>query len=153
MKNKEPSHLNDHIGFWLRSVSNQVSHSFARKVEASGATVAEWVIIREMYAYKEPFPPSKLAEITMLSRGAVSKLIERLVAKGLVLREGSSEDRRFQQISLTKAGKNLVPKLAKLADENDEFFFGNLSAKEKEQLTKTLKKIIEQTGIKKIPIE
>jgi DNA-binding MarR family transcriptional regulator len=153
MKNKEPSHLKHHIGFWLRTVSNQVSHSFARKVEESGATVAEWVIIREMYSYKEPFPPSKLAEITMLSRGAVSKLIERLVSKGLVLREDSSGDRRFQQISLTKAGENLVPKLAKLADENDEFFFGSLTAKEKEQLIKTLKKVIEQAGIKEIPTE
>jgi len=149
----EPSHLKHHIGFWLRTVSNQVSHSFARKVEECGATVAEWVIIREMYSYKEPFPPSKLAEITMLSRGAVSKLIERLVSKGLVLREDSSGDRRFQQISLTKAGESLVPKLAKLADENDAFFFGSLTAKEKQQLIKALKKVIKRAGIKKIPTE
>lgn len=106
-----------------------------------------------MYAEKDPFPPSRLAEITMLSRGAISKLVERLVSKGLVLREDSLGDRRFQQISLTKAGLNLVPKLAKLADENDEYFFGSLTVKEKDQLIKTLKKVIEKTGIKEVPTE
>jgi DNA-binding MarR family transcriptional regulator len=153
MKQQEPSHLKSHLGFWLRTVSNQVSHSFARKLERSGATVAEWVLLREMYAEKDPFPPSRLAEITMLSRGAISKLVERLVSKGLVLREDSLGDRRFQQISLTKAGLNLVPKLAKLADENDEYFFGSLTVKEKDQLIKTLKKVIEKTGIKEVPTE
>ncbi len=42
------SHLKSHIGFWMRFVSNQVSHAFARKLEESGVTVPEWVVMREM---------------------------------------------------------------------------------------------------------
>ncbi len=30
------SHLKSHIGFWMRFVSNEVSHSFARKLKQSG---------------------------------------------------------------------------------------------------------------------
>ena len=46
---KKPSTLEDHAGYWLRYVSNHVSHAFARKVEAQGVTVAEWVLLREMF--------------------------------------------------------------------------------------------------------
>ncbi len=40
---KSPSDLHDHLGYWLRTVSNAVSQSFARKVEGEGVTVAERV--------------------------------------------------------------------------------------------------------------
>lgn len=46
----EVSSFTSHIGYRLRVVSNAVSHSFARKLEATGVTVAEWVILREMYS-------------------------------------------------------------------------------------------------------
>ncbi|MGZ3727553.1 MAG: MarR family transcriptional regulator, partial [Pseudobdellovibrio sp.] len=47
------SDLKSHIGYHLRVVSNAVSHSFARKLAVSGVTVAEWVILREMYSGEE----------------------------------------------------------------------------------------------------
>lgn len=150
---KNPSSLSSHVGFWLRRVSNQVSQSFARKVEESGVTVAEWVILRELFEVGSVVAPSQVAEKINLTRGAVSKLIERLVIKKLVDRKDSQEDRRYQTVSLTKAGKALVPRLAKLADQNDDEFFGDLAQAEKNQLLSTLKKIVESKGIKDIPLE
>ncbi|MEI9903207.1 MAG: hypothetical protein WDN06_03970 [Asticcacaulis sp.] len=44
-----PSHLEAHLGYWMRFVSNHVSQAFARKVEAHGVTVAEWVVLRELF--------------------------------------------------------------------------------------------------------
>ncbi|MEG2964613.1 MAG: MarR family transcriptional regulator, partial [Janthinobacterium sp.] len=42
------SELEAHLGYWLRFVSNHVSHSFQKKAEANGVTVSEWVVLREM---------------------------------------------------------------------------------------------------------
>ncbi len=42
------SDLTAHLGYWLRYVSNHVSQAFARKVEAHGVTVAEWVLMRQL---------------------------------------------------------------------------------------------------------
>src|SRR5262249_15090172 len=116
------SALKSHIGYRLRVVSNAVSHSFAQKLAASEVTVAEWVILREMYSGEEKTSPSTVAAMTGLTRGAVSKLIDRLLAKGLVTRAESAGDRRYQEIKLTANATKLVPKLAKIADENDEKF-------------------------------
>jgi DNA-binding MarR family transcriptional regulator len=144
------SDLKSHTGFWLRFVSNYVSQSFARKLVGSGVTVAEWVILREMFGASAT-SPSVLAKATGLTRGAVSKLIERLVQKDLVSREEATGDRRFQDVMLTPAGRALVPKLAAIADRNDEEFFSRLSAAERERLVATLKKLVMVNRLNKVP--
>ena len=88
-----------------------------------------------------------------MTRGAASKLVDRLVNKKLVTREDRTDDRRFQDIALTPAGRRLVPALAALADRNDEEFFHPLSAKEREALMTTLKKLVQVHGLHKLPTE
>src|ERR1700744_2819216 len=113
------SDLKKHVGFWLRFVSNHVSHAFARKLLKSGVTVAEWVILREMFGEAETSPGLVAGRIGM-TRGGVSKPVARLVEKQFVSRAERADDRRFQSIALTAAGRRLVPQLAALADQNDE---------------------------------
>ena len=146
------SDLKGHIGFWLRFVSNHVSHAFAARLQASGVTVAEWVVLREMFD-TATIAPSELAASIGLTRGAVSKLVDRLLHKGLVTRIEREDDRRFQTIALTAAGRSLVPKLAALADENDAAFFASLSSREREALMALLKRLVQANGLTKIPIE
>ncbi len=156
--NREPpsstkvSELKSHTGFWLRFVSNHVSHAFSQKLLDSGVTAAEWVVLRTIFNTDET-PPSALAEQTGLTRGAISKLIERLVLKKLVSRKEGSEDRRYQRIALTPAGRRLVPKLAAIADTNDHEFFQPLTAKEQEALVATLKKLVHAHDLHKLPTE
>lgn len=150
---RKASHLKSHLGYHLRVVSNAVSHSFARKLAASDVTVAEWVILREMYAEDEKTSPSEVAELTGLTRGAVSKLIDRLLQKGLVTRAESSGDRRYQEIALTIKAIKLVPVLAGIADENDETFFSVLSGPEKKKLMNLLLKLAELHSLSGNPIE
>src|ERR1700744_455048 len=120
------SDLEDHLGYWLRYVSNQVSHGFARKVLARDVTVAEWVMLRVLYE-EDAMAPSALAERMGMTRGAISKLTGRLVAKALVTRSADREDRRYQALALTATGRALVPELSALADANDAEFFDHLT--------------------------
>ena len=152
MATKKSSTLEDHAGYWLRFVSNHVSHAFARKVEAQGVTVAEWVLLREMLDAGTA-NPSQLADAVGLTRGAVSKLVERLCRKKLALRSPSEGDQRYQTVELTAAGKQLVPVLAQLADENDREFFGHLKPEEKTQLMHLLKDIVRRHGWKDLPVD
>jgi MarR family transcriptional regulator, transcriptional regulator for hemolysin len=149
----EANPLKAHLGFWLRLVSNQVSHAFARKLEATGVTVAEWVVLREMSGGDATTSPSAVAELTGLTRGAVSKLVERLLRKGLVTRRESRRDRRYQEVELTPAAVALVPKLAELADANDEAYFGVVTPAERRALRRTLIRIADLHHLTRPPIE
>src|SRR5580704_13548740 len=146
------SDLKKHVGFWLRFVSNHVSHAFARKLLASDVTVAEWVVMREMFDGEET-SPGVLAERIGMTRGGVSKLVDRLVSKKLIIRRERSDDRRFQSIALTAAGRRLIPQLAALADQNDEEFFYPLLTRERAALIATMKKLVQAHGLQTLPTE
>ena len=67
----ELSSLESHLGYWLRYVSNHVSHAFALKLAGSGVTVAEWVVLRELYDFESA--PSALADRLGMNSGAQSR--------------------------------------------------------------------------------
>ena len=145
-----PSHLTSHLGYWLRHVSNHVSQAFARKVEREGVTVAEWVVMRELYGQGE-VAPSRLAERLWLTRGAISKLADRLLAKGLIARRDHEADARAHLLALSDAGSALIPKLSALADQNDAEFFDHLTQAERETVERVMKDIVERRGLKIVP--
>ncbi len=146
------SDLTAHLGFWLRTVSNHVSHAFAGRLAAQGVTVAEWVMMRALYG-KDPMPPSRVADEMGMTRGAITKLADRLIGKSLIVRRADSEDGRAQTLALTPQGSRLVPKLAALADRNDAEFFGGLSRAERDTLERLLKRLVEQGRMTAMPID
>lgn len=147
-----PSGLEDHLGYWLRLVSNHVSLGFRRKVEETGVTVAEWVLMRELYRLG-PVAPSELALAMGMTRGAVSRLVDRLEAKHLLKRSTSQEDRRYQSVELSAAGARRVPQLAALADANDAEFFGHLEPALRRQLGEALQGLARQHQFKELPLD
>ncbi|WP_303827919.1 MarR family winged helix-turn-helix transcriptional regulator [Asticcacaulis taihuensis] len=147
----EPSHLTSHLGFWLRFVSNHVSHAFARKLEDRDVTVAEWVLLRELYDV-DHIAPSRLAERMGMTRGAITKLADRLIAKRLVSRRANPDDARAQTLAITPAGQWLIPELSALADRNDAEFFGHLAPAEREEIERLLKEIIARRGLTAVPV-
>lgn len=146
------SALSDHLGFWLRAVSNHVSNSFANRLTEKETTVAEWVLLRALYD-REASPPSKLADELGLTRGAVTKLADRLIAKGLVARAANTADRRAQFLSLTVEGQSLVPELAAIADQNDAECFKTLSEGDQTVLKDILMRLVEKGRITATPID
>src|SRR5690606_21008621 len=119
------------LGFWLRFVSNAVSHEFARALRVQKISVPEWDMLRELFDLQVA-SSQKLGEMTGMTKGAVSKVIDRLLEKRLVSSTTSPLDQRVREIRLTPPGKQLVPVLAGLADQNDEKFFNHLSLKERQ---------------------
>jgi DNA-binding MarR family transcriptional regulator len=148
----DTSALTDHLGYWLRIVSNHVSHSFARKLAARHVTVAEWVLMRLLLG-RAPMAPSQLADEMGMTRGAITKLADRLIEKALIAREPSRHDARSQTLKLTKKGQVLVPELAALADRNEVECFAHLSVRDKKDLQRILKETIERLGLTNIPLE
>lgn len=146
------SPLDAHLGYWLRFVSNHVSHAFSLKLAVHDVTVAEWVVLRELFG-AHALAPSALADRIGMTRGAISKLADRLVAKALMTRASDAGDRRYQALTLTDRGRTLVPKLSALADRNDEEFFGRLPAPARRTIETAMKEIVRRHGLKTIPTE
>ena len=144
--------LTAHLGYWLRQVSNHVSHAFARKVATRDVTVAEWAMMRTLHS-TQPIAPSQLADEMSLTRGAISKLADRLISKSLVAREANSTDGRAQTLRLTAQGAHMVPELAVLAERNEAECFVHLSNEDRATLRRILKEAVVQLGVTATPME
>lgn len=148
----DPAELTDHLGYWLRQVSNHVSQAFARKLAAREVTVAEWALLRVLYACA-PASPSQLADDMGMTRGAITKLADRLLAKSLIARASSPDDGRSHTLRLTAKGTALVPRLAALADENERECFAHLANADRKALQRILRETVSRLGVSAIPID
>lgn len=151
--NKEPApKLETHLGYWLRRVSNAVSGSFSRALSEKQTSVAEWVLLRELHDRGQT-SPGELANSLGLTRGAVSKIVNKLDAKGWIQTDSMEGDSRFRLLSLTRAGRRSLPVLAEIADQNDARYFDCLSAREKSVLREVLIKLADHNHIYDVPTE
>jgi DNA-binding MarR family transcriptional regulator len=151
-KTTRVSGLEDHLGYWLRYVSNQVSHAFSLKLAARDVTVAEWVMLRELYE-RDTMVPSVLADRLGMTRGAISKLADRLLVKALLARVQGRQDRRYQELALTAAGRALVPELSALADRNDAEFFGHLKPSDRATVERLMQDIVRKLGLRTMSVD
>lgn len=138
-----PSALPDHLGYWLRKLSNAVSSAFAARLAAHDVSVPQWVVLRVLFDH-DALPLKEIVTRVEVDQGSLSRMVDRLIARGWVRRAADSADRRAVAISLTKEGRRLVPCLAAEADRNEEAFFSGLSSTEREKFLCTIQKLLTQ---------
>ena len=146
-----PSALTDHLGYWLRKVSNAVSGRFAGALGARGFTVPEWVMLRELLEAERS--PAQLATRMGMTKGGITKLADRLAGRGLIVRRSSATDGRSVTLSLTEAGREVVPDLAALADANDAAFFDPLTDDERRRLRALLVGLADRHRLGPSPVD
>jgi len=144
--------LESHLGYWLRRVSNAVSGAFARALQEKQTSVGECVLLRELHE-RGKAAPGELADLLGLTRGAVSKIIDKLEAKDWIETDAKEGDSRYRLLSLSRAARRNLPILAQIADQNDSAYFDCLSTKEKFVLRDLLIKLAEHNHIHDVPTE
>jgi MarR family transcriptional regulator, 2-MHQ and catechol-resistance regulon repressor len=96
--------------------------------------------VLEVLLHKGPLPVNTVGPIVDLTPGSISIAVDRLVAKGLVSRVESAEDRCVRIVALTARGKDLiVPAFRKHAGQMKRVF-SELSPEELRALEEALKK-------------
>ncbi len=83
--------------------------------------------------------PSELAASSMLTSGAMTNRLDKLVDKQLVARDHSTEDRRSVTVKLTESGLSLIDELVDKHVALQHQLVENLGAAEREQLSPLLK--------------
>ena len=86
---------------------------------------------------------SEIAEATLITKGGITGILDRLEARGLVQRIPSRDDRRSIRIQLTEKGVEFSRELfAKLYDSDEEIFAKALKPEQVKQLTKLLTMLV-----------
>ncbi|MER6070054.1 MarR family transcriptional regulator [Streptomyces sp. NPDC001817] len=134
------SGLHDHLGYWLRRLSDEVHSRFEAELGRHDVTVSQWGVMISVFHGHDT--TKAVAAHMDIDPGAVSRLVDRLAAKDLVRREPDPASRRTVRLLLTDAGRALVPVLAEIADRNDAHYFGSLDAAQRRQLEEWIRHLV-----------
>ena len=91
-------------------------------------------------SYPLPLSTLQIRERMLDKMSDTSRIVDRLIAKGLVKKGVCKADRRLVDVIITDKGKKMLERLDKKQDELDNII-GNLSVKEAETLSELLDKI------------
>ncbi|MGF1755638.1 MarR family transcriptional regulator [Vibrio makurazakiensis] len=83
--------------------------------------------------------PSELIETMMLTSGAMTNRLDKLEAKGLIVRAHSKEDRRSVTVELTRDGLVLIDQMMTEHVETQKKLVKSLSASQKKNTNQLLK--------------
>lgn len=98
------------LGYQLAQAAIVTDAIFSREVgEPLQLRRVEYTVLT-LIAENPGGSPARLARALAVTPPNISALVDRLVGRGLVQRKASDEDRRGQQLSVTRAGAELVRK-------------------------------------------
>jgi MarR family 2-MHQ and catechol resistance regulon transcriptional repressor len=128
-----------HVWLVMLKAMRALSRYAAAGIEGTGLGDSDFRVL-EVLLHKGPLPVNTIGPIVDLTPGSISIAVDRLVAKGLVSRIESAEDRRVRIVALTPRGKDLiVPAFRKHAGRMKRVF-SELSPEELRALEEALKK-------------
>ncbi|HEU4602499.1 MAG TPA: MarR family transcriptional regulator [Steroidobacteraceae bacterium] len=107
-----------------------------------GLTSSQWIVLMKLGKNSQQ-TAAELAGMLNQDTGAMTRMLDRLQAKGLVNRSRSSTDRRVVHVELSEEGRRLFPHLPKVSATVLNRVLADFSAKEVQQLTKLLSRVLE----------
>lgn len=87
--------------------------------------------------------PTQLLETAMVSSGGMTKRLDRLAEAGLIERHPDPDDRRGVRIRLTRAGLQAVNRAIEAHVEREHELLAALTSREREQLDRLLRKLLD----------
>jgi DNA-binding MarR family transcriptional regulator len=131
--------LDEQIGFILRQVSQRHAAIFTRDIGAE-LTPTQWAALAKL-AETGPCSQNQLGRLTAMDVATIKGVIDRLTARGLTETSSDPEDGRRLRVSLTRAGQQLVDKVASNALAISRETLTPLDPRERELFVALLEKL------------
>ncbi|HEV8535634.1 MAG TPA: MarR family transcriptional regulator [Candidatus Limnocylindria bacterium] len=119
--------------------------SFDRDIQGLGITAKQAEILHRCSLAGER-TPKQLTRLLLTDNASVTRLVDRLEAKGLVTRRTSPIDRRSVSVRITPAGRAAVPRIARLAQARKRRMLAGLSPSDRERMRALLTRILANVG-------
>ena len=129
----------DHVWLVMMKAMRALTRYANAGIEETGLGLSDFGV--DLLLHKGPLPVNTIGPIVDLTPGSISIAVDRLVAKGLVSRVESTEDRRVRIVTLTPRGKDLIVSAFRKHSGQMKRVFSELSPEELRGLEGKLKKV------------
>ena len=102
--------IDESIGYLIKRVRSMLSTAVEREIADHDITYEQWGVLL-MILIDRGDTAAALARGLECDTGSMTRMLDRLEAKDLIVRTRSTDDRRRVQLELTRAGKRLAERL------------------------------------------
>ncbi len=117
----------EHLSALLGRASAAISAEFHEDVRRYRMPIPQWRVLASL-SDGDGFSLSELSDLTLLNQPTITRLVQRLEAKGLLRKAPDAHDGRVLRVSLTKRGRAQVGDLIALAKERQKRILQGLDA-------------------------
>jgi DNA-binding MarR family transcriptional regulator len=130
------------IGYWLRSLAWSMRNEIEFRMARHGVTAAQW---HPLFLLKlgKVGTALELARELGIDAGATTRMVDRLVAKGLVERVRSDSDRRVVHLGLTATGTGVASVIPHVLASVQNDFLNGFSGDELGQLKGLVQRMLD----------
>jgi len=107
-----------------------------------GISAAQYIILSSL-GFRDTDSTSRLCKEMSYDPGAMTRMVDRLEAKGLVQRRRCPDDRRLVNLELTVAGQNALPKMRACSVRITNRFLRGFTAEEARLMERFLARMVE----------
>jgi MarR family 2-MHQ and catechol resistance regulon transcriptional repressor len=129
-----------HLWLVLMKAHRALQKVAIHSIESVGVGLSDFGVM-ELLLHKGPQPVNEIGRRIELTSGAITTAVDRLEARGLVVREAHPTDRRARIVRLTPEGKAQAAKLFAGHKGAMDLAAGRLSKAERMELIELLKKL------------
>ncbi|MEO6220933.1 MAG: MarR family transcriptional regulator, partial [Ginsengibacter sp.] len=119
---------------------NWMNEKMKKVFDKEGITGQQYNILRILRGAGKPISTLQIRERMLDKMSDTSRIVDRLIAKGLVKKGTCKTDRRLVDVMITDKGKKMLERLDQRQDDLDNII-GNLNEKEAATLSELLDKI------------
>ena len=131
----------DSVGYLMRQILNRVGHDIERQLAHTDLTNAQWIPLFKLYS-NQASTVAELARECNLDAGAMTRMLDRLEAKGLCKRVRSETDRRVVNIELTASGSKSASDIPEILSGVQNAHLAGFNTEEFETLREYLRRIL-----------
>ncbi len=134
--------MDNAVGYAIGHTATRLKIGLRRMFLAAGhdITPEQWVVLYRLHE-TQGLTQCGLGERTVKDRTTITRILDRMEAKNLLVRRRDRQDRRSQRIFLTPEGKMLVTKLVPLVRDYAAEAFADVPADDRDTLRRILANI------------
>ncbi len=138
--------LHNSYTFWLSRAASALQESFNQELSLLEVSWSQWMVIN-LVSRGLADTPATIAETIGVNRSAISRSLDRLEKKGLVVRVPDNEDRRSTKIQITGPGALMVAHMDDAAAQHQNRLLNQLDPDDRQSLKTLLSKLLFTQGI------
>ncbi len=133
--------ITENAGYLAAITTRLIERDFDRRFKKHGSSFGQWPILIHLWA-KDGQTQRELCRRVVVEEATMTNTLNRMVKAGLVERRQAPEDRRQQQIFLTRSALRLRDKMVAEALASNEVALKGVSARDRATLRRVLARIV-----------